>query len=458
MQIRVSLTIRFILIVSSILLAVLLSIYLYTQYYLSESFYRRLSNRAETTAELFLVVDDVDSTLLRKISDKSKNALHSENITIYNQKKQKEFTTNERESIQLDEDLLAKIQIQKKYRFRHGRYHSIGIYFDQTTEPHIVLASAVDDYGREFMTRMRVIMLLLFLVVILWVSVAGWYYSGKAIAPIDEMGQKLNSIVPKNMHLRLAESDNQDEIDRLSHTINQLLDRVEETFQLQRMFVSNVSHELRNPLTKMSSQLEVSLLKQRSPAEYQKTMYSVLDDIQELIALTQNLLKLTKVDGAKQELLVDKIRVDELLWEIRSLLTKSNALYQIEILFDELPEDPDNLCILGNYALLKTAIVNLAENACKFSYDKKATIRLRYSDLDLRIAIEDKGIGIKEADLSYIFQPFYRSSQTTDIKGYGIGLSLVERIARMHGGNVEVASQPNIGTTFTLILPNSITF
>lgn len=89
MQIRVSLTIRFILIVSSILLAVLLSIYLYTQYYLSESFYRRLSNRAETTAELFLVVDDVDSTLLRKISDKSKNALHSENITIYNQKKQK---------------------------------------------------------------------------------------------------------------------------------------------------------------------------------------------------------------------------------------------------------------------------------------------------------------------------------------------------------------------------------
>jgi methyl-accepting chemotaxis protein len=84
-------------------------------------------------------------------------------------------------------------------------------------------------------------MVLLFLIVILWVSAAGWYYAGKAIAPIDDMGQKLNSIVPKNMHLRLSQQDNQDEIDRLTHTINQLLDRVEDTFKLQRMFVSNVS-------------------------------------------------------------------------------------------------------------------------------------------------------------------------------------------------------------------------
>jgi signal transduction histidine kinase len=187
-------------------------------------------------------------------------------------------------------------------------------------------------------------------------------------------------------------------------------------------------------------------------------MYSVLDDIQELIALTQNLLKLTKVDGVKQDLLVDKVRVDELLWEVRGLLTKSNALYQIELLFDELPEDPDGLCMLGNSALLKTAIVNLAENACKFSFDKKAIIRLRCLPDEIQIAIEDKGIGIQESDLSYIFQPFYRSSQTADIKGYGIGLSLVERIARMHGGTVDVKSSPNIGTTFTLVLPSNITF
>ncbi|MDI9877056.1 sensor histidine kinase [Flectobacillus rivi] len=458
MQIRVSLTIRFIFIVSTILLAVLLSIYLYTQYYLSESFYRRLSNRTETTAELYFVVDDVDSTLLRTITDRNKNVLHSENITIYNQNKKKVFTTNDRKGLPLTEDLMTKIQLEKKYRFKDGKYHGVGLYYAQTPEPYFIVASAVDDYGRAFLAQMRLIMVLLFLIVILWVSAAGWYYAGKAIAPIDDMGQKLNSIVPKNMHLRLTQQDNQDEIDTLTHTINQLLDRVEDTFKLQRMFVSNVSHELRNPLTKMSSQLEVSLIKTRTPQEYQKTMYSVLDDIQELIALTQNLLKLTKVDGVKQDLLVDKVRVDELLWEVRGLLTKSNALYQIELLFDELPEDPDGLCMLGNSALLKTAIVNLAENACKFSFDKKAIIRLRCLPDEIQIAIEDKGIGIQESDLSYIFQPFYRSSQTADIKGYGIGLSLVERIARMHGGTVDVKSSPNIGTTFTLVLPSNITF
>ena len=96
MQIRVSLTIRFIFIVSTILLAVLLSIYLYTQYYLSESFYRRLSNRTETTAELYFVVDDVDSTLLRTITDRNKNVLHSENITIYNHQRSQRATSYRR--------------------------------------------------------------------------------------------------------------------------------------------------------------------------------------------------------------------------------------------------------------------------------------------------------------------------------------------------------------------------
>jgi two-component system copper resistance phosphate regulon response regulator CusR len=150
MQIRVSLTIRFIFIVSTILLAVLLSIYLYTQYYLSESFYRRLSNRTETTAELYFVVDDVDSTLLRTITDRNKNVLHSENITIYNQNKKRVFTTNDRKGLPLTEDLMTKIQLEKKYRFKDGKYHGVGLYYTQTPEPYFIVASAVDDYGRAF--------------------------------------------------------------------------------------------------------------------------------------------------------------------------------------------------------------------------------------------------------------------------------------------------------------------
>ncbi len=454
MKFRLSLTIRFILIVSPILLAVLGGIYLYANYYLTDHFYQRLRNHASTTGEFLLVVDEVDSTLLRKLSDRNRNALTEESISVFDKKGTPIFSTTGIDRIPLEARLLNQIQVEKELRFKYKNYHAIGLYFEHGAEPHFIIGSAIDDYAQEFLAGLRIIMSVLFLIVITWVSLAGWYYSGKAIAPIGTIEHKLTSIVPQNMHLRLERSKNDDEIDKLSHTINQLLDRVEETFMLQRMFVSNVSHELRNPLTKMSSQLEVSLLKPRSTDEYQKTIYSVLDDIQELIALTQNLLKLTQVDNSKKELLVEVVRIDELLWECRTVIVKSNALYQVEMALDDLPEDPDNLCVLGNYALLKTAVSNLIENSCKFSYDKKATIRLSYTNNTIEIHVEDKGVGIRSAELSYIFQPFYRSSQTSEVKGYGIGLSLVERIARMHSGRVEVTSVPEVSTLFSLILPS----
>jgi two-component system heavy metal sensor histidine kinase CusS len=264
----------------------------------------------------------------------------------------------------------------------------------------------------------------------------------------------VGAIFPRNRDERLVIEKENDEISRLSTTINRLLDRVAESFRLQRMFVANVSHELKNPLTQISSQLEVSLLNQREPEAYQRTIRSVLEDVNELSTLTHELLQLSQVNQDDAAgLLTDQVRMDEIVWDIRDEVSAISPSYRIKVTFGALPDDSDQLTIQGNKTLLATALKNLTENACKFSNDGCAIIQVNF-DLDrVEISVQNTGEPIPAQDIPYIFEPFYRSHQTADVRGYGVGLSLVERIIRLHQGQIKVTSVNGKPTVFKIELP-----
>lgn len=157
------------------------------------------------------------------------------------------------------------------------------------------------------------------------------------------------------------------------------------------------------------------------------------------------------MSAESNELLAESVRLDELIFDTKEFVLKNNPNYKIEIVFDALPEEPEHLCVVGNSSLLKIAFINLVQNACKFSSDNQALINLSATDFYKVIHIEDKGIGIEPQEIEYIFQPFYRSSKTSETKGYGIGLSLVDRIIKMHNGKIKVASELGVGTKFSII-------
>lgn len=453
MTIRKRLTLRFTALVSSILLLAFVSIYTFCWYFISSDFYRRLDRKANTIGDM-LVRHRLDAGLVQQLSRIRKDQLPSQKIIVYDNRNALILNTNETLPLTISESVIAGIRQNKHQDFQQDGYYLSGIRFMTASGQLIVIASAENTYGNEFLRRLLWFLTSFLFLIIGITAFSGWFFAGDALRPVQRIDQVVNAIFPHNQDERLPVTKETDEVSRLSTTINRLLDRVGESFRLQRMFVANVSHELKNPLTLISSQLEVSLLNQRDPEAYRQTIRSVLEDVGELATLTHELLQLSKVNQADApSLLTDVVRVDEIVWDIRDQVTGLNPNYAVNIELGTLPDEPDQLTVQGNKILLETALKNLTENACKFSDNGQALIHVDFGQDVVRIQIQNTGQHIPEIDLPYIFEPFYRSRQTANVRGYGVGLSLVERIIRLHEGQIGVISAAGQPTVFSVELP-----
>ncbi|GAB3035174.1 sensor histidine kinase [Spirosoma pulveris] len=453
MTIRKRLTIRFTGLVSSIMLLAFVSIYAFCWYFISSDFYRRLDRKANTAGDM-LIRHRLDAQLIQQLNRIRKDQLPEQKIIIFDNRDSVIFVTNESLTLQIDKPTRITIRQSKKKDFQQNGYYISGIRFMTASGQYVVIASAKNLYGDEFLRRLIWALSGLFALIAAITAISGWFFAGDALQPMQQIDYTLSAIFPQNRNERLAVTKDDDEISRLSATINQLLDRVAESFRLQRMFVANVSHELKNPLTQISSQLEVSLLKQREPEAYSQTIRSVLDDVRELATLTHELLQLSQVNKDNATgMLTDVVRLDELVWDIRDEVTVLNPRYQVTVSMGALPDDPDQLTLNGNRTLLATALKNLVENACKFADDGRAQVHVSTEPNTLIVSVKNTGASIPADDLPYIFEPFYRSRQTADVRGYGVGLSLVSRIIRLHGGQLAVDSTPGQPTVFSIRIP-----
>jgi signal transduction histidine kinase len=453
MQIRTRLTVQFSLLVSGILLITFLAIYFFSYVNLTEDFYDRLRSKAKSQAELLLKFPDVNREVFKALDETNRDLIYNENTFIFDEKNRLIYsnpTNTQSNPVHVSNYWLDEIRKSGEIRYQDGDYKVVGIYYKYPYNKAVVMLAAQDRYGQVNLSNLSQLLLALFFIVTAIVAIVGWFFSERALLPISKVMNAVEKILPQRLDTRLDVPNQKDEIGRLTTTFNNLLDRIETAFQMQKIFVANVSHELKNPLTKIRSQLEVSALKERSTIEYQTMIHSVLEDIQELAQLSNTLLELAKVSEDHGDLLTEIVRIDDLLWDCRTSLSQASEHCSIVFRLDELPEDDTWLEISGNSTLLKTAFLNLMDNACKFSEDHAVTIRLEATEKNILLQFSDTGKGIPKQDRGLVFQPFYRSENTANIKGYGIGLSLVERIVKLHNGTIAIRPNEPKGTTFVL--------
>nr|WP_240337148.1 HAMP domain-containing sensor histidine kinase [Rufibacter sp. SYSU D00308] len=283
--------------------------------------------------------------------------------------------------------------------------------------------------------------------------VAGHFFARKVLQPIVSIVQEVNKIRAANLHLRVQERESRDEIGNLISTFNQMLERLETSFYMQKSFISNASHELRNPLTAIRGELEVTLLKDRSPEEYRASLETLQKETGRLEKLTSDLILLAQTGFDEQAVRQEEVRIDEVLLEVKANLDHQLPQNKNRLDLSGLPADPDLITVRGNRNLLQIAIKNVLENASKFSDHQEVVVGFTCQEQQVLVQVRDQGIGIPEQEVNRVLEPFYRAQNARSRTGTGIGLAMTEKIMRLHGGSIQIESTLQNGTTVTLTFP-----
>ncbi|HUH26592.1 HAMP domain-containing sensor histidine kinase, partial [Gelidibacter sp.] len=319
---------------------------------------------------------------------------------------------------------------------------------------YIVTATSYDQYGYNKLNSLLKTSIFVFVISIVFIYIAGVFFSKKAFEPISKMTEKAQNITATNLDLRLPSKENKDELSELAQTFNAMLDRLEQSFDAQKHFVSNISHELRTPLAAIITELELSLGKERSSEDYKLAIQNSLKDAKKIVRLSNSLLDMAKASYDPSEISFKSVRIDEVLLDARQQVQQANPNYKIDIHFENDFENDAQISINGNEYLLKVAFANLFENGCKFSKDHHSKASIIFRENNIQLKFSDHGIGISEIDLKNIFKPFYRGDNQKFADGNGIGLPLTQKIILLHKGTISATSKWGKGTDFYVSFPN----
>ena len=453
MDIRQKITFQFAAIVALLFMVSLMVIYLSFYSFRKDEFRSRLATKARSIAQIIAETDRLDQNLLTRLEINNPTSLPRESVRVFDAEGRQLLVTGAPDSLNIDSILLQKISNSGELFYTDSPYEVYGFHYKGSLEEVTVICGAIDIFGLRKLKKLRLILFSVFMASIVLVYFLGRFFAARALAPIARVISQVDEMDINTLDSRVVAGSDNDEIAKLAATFNHLLERLEGAIQLQKDFISNASHELRTPLTVITGQLEVALLKDRSGEEYKASMQSVLEEIKRLNILTNRLLILSRAGKSVTVESFEAVRIDELLWLARSEVLSEHTAYSIAISFDESISGEDQLNISGNKQLLTSAFTNLIENGCKYSPDNSVEVTLRVGGKELLLYFRDKGIGIPGDELDHIFQPFYRGSNVENQSGYGIGLSLVERITLLHRGSIRVNSKTGKGSEFILSLP-----
>jgi signal transduction histidine kinase len=451
MKIKDRLALYFTLISTLILLCVLFAIYFTFLKFMQAEFFSRLTDRTMVTAKLYLEADEISSDSLSRVREQYLEKLNGEVIRIYNDKNDATFIGDDQQYWNIE--TIEKVRHSKKLQFREGLRQVVGIYYKDNQGDFVILASAIDQSTINRVEKLWKIMVVTFLTIFIGLLLSVRWIAKRILLPLNEFIEQVKLIKSNNLHFRVNEGTNKDEVHLLAQNFNNLMEHLEQSFILQKTFVANASHELRTPITRMIIGAEISLSQERSKEDYQRALHSVLEDAEKLENIISSLLNLAQTDLEYGETNLIKLRIDEMIWSIQEEWTKKPGNYQLLVEVKDLPMEEELMTVSCNPTLLQIALDNIISNAFKFSDQLPVRCILEINETGIHIFIVDQGVGMEPQQLDHIFKPFYSSSSKTAHAGNGMGLYMAYKIVTLYKGNITVKSQKDKGTIFEVFFP-----
>lgn len=283
-------------------------------------------------------------------------------------------------------------------------------------------------------------------------AAGGFLLARKSLQPMVTISEQAAHISAKNLNERLKVTHPDDELGRLAGVFNDLLSRLDTSFRVMREFMADASHELRTPITIIHGESEVSLSYDHTAGEYRKSLGIIRDQAKRMTRIVSDMLSLARVGSGEQHLLMEDLYLNDLVEESCQAAQALAAPKNIELSY----EAGEDILIQGNEELLRRMIVNLIDNAIRYTpVGGSVTVKLTGAQSQARLVVSDTGIGISPECASRVFDRFYRvnDSRAVGSTGSGLGLSIVKLAAESHKGAVGLVSELSHGSTFTVSLP-----
>lgn len=455
MKIRTQLSLRIAGVTAVVFLLCLTLIYVVSEHTRRNTFFHDLRSEAVTKAHLYLK-GETDAHTMQAIYLNNKKFINEVEVAVYTP----DFRMLYHDAIENDivketPQMIRDILHNGEVELRIGKYEGIGMVYTFEGSPYIITAAAYDGYGHDSLAELRKTLLLLFIVGLSLLFIAGYLLARASLRPIRHIVSEAEHITASQISRRLPVKNAGDELGELSIAFNALLDRLEASFESQKMFVSNVSHELRTPLAALIAEMDLALQKERTPERYRTALQNALADARRMNALIDGLLNLAKADYSKEQISMQEIRLDELLLDVREALLRAHPDYHIDLVFGQEEDDDDrSITVQGNAYLLAIAFSNLIDNNCKYAPNRTSTVQISSWEGTSIVRCSDTGSGISDEEMQHLFELFHRGPMQEEVDGHGIGMPLTRKIIRLHGGELTVRSSQGEGTTFVVELPH----
>jgi two-component system, OmpR family, heavy metal sensor histidine kinase CusS len=364
-------------------------------------------------------------------------------------------------SLQSDSLLMAPQAVQKTiYTSREIRGRHFRFIFQRLSSrgrTYVVEAGLPADDAFDTLRLFRSYLFLFAPLLLLIAAGVGYWMSRRALAPVDALVRTARAVSGTNLSTRLEKLHTGDELQRLSDTLNEMLDRIEASVSRITQFTADASHELRTPVSLIRTEAELSLRRARSQNEYQDSLRHILLEAERTTALIEQLLSVARADLGGETLQLQPVDLSTMLQGVAEAWKQVAAIRDLRF-STNLPHS--DASVAGDENLLRRVADILLDNAFKYTpAPGSVSLSLEAREHFATITIQDSGIGIPEAEQGKIFERFYRvdKSRARGQGGNGLGLSIAQWIITQHRGTVVVESRPGEGTIFRVELPTIAT-
>ena len=332
---------------------------------------------------------------------------------------------------------------------KNKQYGKLAIFISRIISPikgYIVVATPmyrIDIKLQDILIKMLILNPVLLVVLLLGATMI----IDRILNPIKEITKVANEISVGDLDRMIPLPSQKDEIYELVQAFNKMVIRLRNGIEMIERFNSDVSHELKTPLTVLKGEIEIALRKDRDVEYYKNTLKIALREVNYLIEMVEEMLFFTKVENERE---VELVELDSLLLKVISNLKHKANQKNINIHIKKI----ETIQISSNPILLKTIFINIIDNSIKYTPENKNIYISLYKEKNIVFEVEDEGIGIKKNEIDKITERFYRSekSRNRNIKGFGLGLSIVKRALEILKGNIVIESEENKGTKIKILL------